>query len=59
MYKYADDCSAASESTPNGELPNMQKVLDGLQNQVTANNMLLNSRKTKPGYVNSVEPDLL
>ena len=37
----------------------MQKVLDGLQNWETKNNMLLNSRKTKPGYVNSIEPDLL
>ena len=27
MCKQADDCSAASESIPNGELSNMQKVL--------------------------------
>ena len=46
MCKYADDCTA-SESIPNGELSNMQKVLDGLQNLATTNNMLLNSRKTK------------
>ena len=46
MCKYADDC-AASQSIPNGELSNMQKVLDGLQNWATTNNMLLNSKKTK------------
>ena len=41
MCKYADDCTA-SESIPNGELSNVQKVLDGLQNWATTNNMLLN-----------------
>ena len=46
MCKYADNCTA-SQSIPNGELSNMQKVLDGLQNWATTNNMLLNSKKTK------------
>ena len=62
MSKYADDCTA-SESIPNGELPNMQKVLDGLQNWATTNNMLLNSKKSKDMWIsfckNSIEPDLL
>ena len=62
MCKYADDCTA-SEIIPNGELSNMQKVLDGLQNWATTNNMLLNSKKTKDMWIslckNSIEPDLL
>ena len=62
MCKYADDCTA-SESIPDGELLNMQKVLDGLQNWATTNNMLLNSKKTKDMWIsfckNSIEPDLL
>ena len=62
MCKYADDCTA-SESIPNGELSNMQKVLDGLQNWATTNNMLLNLKKTKDMWIpfceNSIEPDLL
>ena len=41
----------------------MQKVLDGLQNWATTNNMLLNSKKTKDMWIsfceNSIEPDLL
>ena len=62
MCKYTDDCTA-SESIPNGELSNMQKVLDGLQNWATTNNMLLNSKKTQDMWIsfckNSIEPDLL
>ena len=62
MCKYADDCTA-SQSIPNGELSNMQKVLDGLQNWAATNNMLLNSKKTKDMWIsfckNSIEPDLL
>ena len=41
----------------------MQKVLDGLQNWATTNNMLLNLKKTKDMWTsffeNSIEPDLL
>ena len=41
----------------------MQKVLDGLQNWATTNNMLLNSKKTKDMWIsfceNPIEPDLL
>ena len=62
MCNYADDCRA-SESIPNGELSNMQKVLDGLQNWATTNNMLLDLKKTKDLWIpfceNSIEPDLL
>ena len=62
MCKYADDCTA-SESIPDGEFLNMQKVLDGLQNWATTNNMLLNSKKIKDMWIsfckNSIEPDLL
>ena len=62
MCKYADDCTA-SEIIPNGELSNMQKVLDGLQNWATTNNMLLSPKKTKDMWIsfckNSVEPDHL
>ena len=62
MCKYADDCTA-SESIPNGKLSNMQKVLDGLQNWATTNNILLNSKKTRDMWTlfckNAIEPDLL
>ena len=34
MCKYSDDCTA-SKSIPNGELSNMQKVFDSLQNWAT------------------------
>ena len=41
----------------------MQKKLDGLQNWATANNTLLNSKKTKDMWIlfckTSTEPDLL
>ena len=52
VCKYADDYTA-SESIPNGELSNMQKVLDSLQNWATTNNMWISSCK------NPIENDLL
>ena len=62
MCKYADDCTAL-ESISNGELLNMQKVLDGLQNWATTSNMLLNRNKTKDVWIlfckNSIKPDPL
>ena len=45
MSKYADDCTA-SESIPNGELSNMQKVLDGLPNWATTNNIFFFNAST-------------
>lgn len=62
MCKHADKCTVF-ESITNGCKSNIQKVLDGLQDWATTNNMLLNSKKTKDMWISfwktSTDPDVL